>query len=209
LESVNENSNQWKGAFSIPEVQVFYFALGSEVTLLISSTQDDVMIDIFFDNTKDSIGMSIESSILTELHRNGLVSEWGRTVAGLDRPSNSDERRSCSNRGESPTLGSSNPVVDSSAIDEKKSKLKSLASSGAKLILNGVKESADAFGPLKSVAGGLCFILDNCEVRPPPASAVHDAYRHPANEGEQAIDRIVGTPGQSACRIALRTRFRG
>jgi hypothetical protein len=27
-----------------------------------------------------------------------------------------------------------------------------------------VSESADAFGPLKSVAGGLCFILENYEV---------------------------------------------
>ena len=34
----------------------------------------------------------------------------------------------------------------------------------AKLLLHGVKESADAFPPLKSVVGGLCFILDNCEV---------------------------------------------
>ena len=46
------------------------------------------------------------------------------------------------------------------------SKSKPLASSTAKLLLRGVKESADAFPPLKSVAGGLCFILDNCEVRP-------------------------------------------
>jgi hypothetical protein len=28
-----------------------------------------------------------------------------------------------------------------------------------------VRDAADAFGPLKSVAGGLCFILENCEVR--------------------------------------------
>jgi hypothetical protein len=82
-EPVNENSNQWKGAFSVPEVQVFHSALGSEVKSLISPTQDDVMIDIFFDNTKDSIGMSVESSILTELQSKRLVSEWGRTVAGL------------------------------------------------------------------------------------------------------------------------------
>ena len=41
---------------------------------------------------------------------------------------------------------------------------KSTASASAKLLLRGVNESADALGPLKSVAGGLCFILDNCEV---------------------------------------------
>ena len=83
LESVNENSNQWKGAFSVPEVQVFYSVFGSEATLLISPTQDDVMIEIFFDKAKDSIGMSVESSILTELQSKRLVSEWGRTAMGL------------------------------------------------------------------------------------------------------------------------------
>ena len=41
----------------------------------------------------------------------------------------------------------------------------STASSSAKLVLRGVKESADAFPPLKSVAGFLCFVLENCEVR--------------------------------------------
>ena len=34
----------------------------------------------------------------------------------------------------------------------------------AKLLLRTVRDSADAFPPLKSVAGGLCFILDNYEV---------------------------------------------
>ena len=29
-----------------------------------------------------------------------------------------------------------------------------------------MRDTADAFGPLKSVAGGLCFILENCEVWP-------------------------------------------
>ena len=41
---------------------------------------------------------------------------------------------------------------------------KSTASAAVKLFLRGVKESADAFPLLKSVVGGLCFILDNCEV---------------------------------------------
>ena len=42
---------------------------------------------------------------------------------------------------------------------------KSVASATAKLFLRGVKESADAFPPLKPVVGGLCFILDNFEVQ--------------------------------------------
>ena len=48
--------------------------------------------------------------------------------------------------------------------DENKSNWKSTASATAKLLLRGVNESADAFGPLKSVTGGLCYILENCEV---------------------------------------------
>jgi len=58
-------------------------------------------------------------------------------------------------------------VEPSAAVDEKKSDWKSTASASAKLLLRGVRDSADAFPPLKSVAGGLCFILENCEVRPP------------------------------------------
>ena len=44
---------------------------------------------------------------------------------------------------------------------------KSVASDTAKLFLRGTKESADAFPPLKSVVGGLCFIVDNFEVSQP------------------------------------------
>ena len=53
---------------------------------------------------------------------------------------------------------------EQNTADEKKSDWKSTASATARLFLRGVRDSADAFGPLKSVAGGLCFILDNCEV---------------------------------------------
>ena len=52
----------------------------------------------------------------------------------------------------------------STGADEKKPGWKSNAFAAAKLLLRGVNESADAFGPLKSVAGGLCFILENYEV---------------------------------------------
>ena len=54
------------------------------------------------------------------------------------------------------------------AADESQSDWTTTASASAKLLLRGVSSSSDAFGPLKSVAGGLCFILENCEVRPPP-----------------------------------------
>ena len=56
-------------------------------------------------------------------------------------------------------------VGASSVADQNRPDWKSTASSSAKLILRGVRDSADALGPLKSVAGGLCFILENCEVR--------------------------------------------
>ena len=49
--------------------------------------------------------------------------------------------------------------------DENKSHRKSTVSASAKLLLRGVRDSADALGPLKSIAGGLCFILENGEVR--------------------------------------------
>ncbi|KAF9646201.1 hypothetical protein BDM02DRAFT_3189069 [Thelephora ganbajun] len=52
---------------------------------------------------------------------------------------------------------------EQNAVDENKPTWKSTAYSTAKLLLLGVRESADTFGPLKSVAGGLCFILENCE----------------------------------------------
>lgn len=81
--SVNENSNQWKGAFGFPEVQVFHFVSGNKLRLLIGSAQDDVMIEIFFDNAKDSVGMSVESSILTEFQSERLAFEWGRVITGF------------------------------------------------------------------------------------------------------------------------------
>jgi len=57
-------------------------------------------------------------------------------------------------------------VKPGGTAEEKKLNWKSTASATAKLLLRGVRDSADAFPPLKSAAGGLCFILENCEVRP-------------------------------------------
>ena len=54
------------------------------------------------------------------------------------------------------------------SADESDSDWRTTASASAKLLLRGVGSSSDAFGPLKSVAGGLCFILENCEVWLPP-----------------------------------------
>jgi len=53
---------------------------------------------------------------------------------------------------------------NSVAIDETQQNPKPTVSPETKLILRRVKESSNAYPPLKSVAEGLCFILDNCEV---------------------------------------------
>ena len=82
---------------------------------------------------------------------------------------------------------------------EKKSSWKSTAFATAKLLLRGVRDSADAFGPLKSVAGGLCFILENCEVWSSPASTITILTRTPANEGERANNRIFSIPRDGTC----------
>ena len=55
----------------------------------------------------------------------------------------------------------------SASGDESESGWTTTATASAKLLLRGVSSSSDAFGPLKSVAGGLCFILENCDVRLP------------------------------------------
>ena len=78
-----------------------------------------------------------------------------------------------------------NENTEPSVANEKKSDWKSTASATAKLILRGVRDSADAFPPLKSVAGGLCFILENCEVGPPPHTLqrfLHASQRTKGNE---------------------------
>ena len=71
-------------------------------------------------------------------------------------------------------VGSPGPSV---APDENVSNWKSTVSASAKLLLRGVRDSADALGPLKSIAGGLCFILENYEVRLPPSYPILNAYR--------------------------------
>ena len=75
-------------------------------------------------------------------------------------------------------------VEPNAAEDENRSDWKSTASASAKLLLRGVRDSADAFGPLKAVAGGLCFILENCEVRSPPPSVSTKLTGTLANEGK-------------------------
>ena len=85
------------------------------------------------------------------------------------------------------------------AASVKKSSRESTASAAAKFLLRGVRDSVDAFGPLKSVAGGLCSILENCEVWASLHVHRQNSHRFPANEGERANNRIIGTPDEGAC----------
>jgi len=77
--------------------------------------------------------------------------------------------------GNEPSAGDER-VEPSAAPDENRPDWGSTASASAKLLLRGVRDSADAFGPLKAVAGGLCFILKNCEVCFPSINAAHNAH---------------------------------
>ena len=87
--------------------------------------------------------------------------------------------------------------------DKKKSNLKSAAAATAKLLLRGVRDTADAFGPLKSVVGGLCFILENCEVC--PVSCLHcvQPLQVPqrTNANGQAIESLAPRVGALAGRL--------
>jgi hypothetical protein len=96
----------------------------------------------------------------------------GNQVRLADRPLRPDE----------PVLSPADESGEPRATaDGSKSNWKSTASATAKLLLRGVRDTADAFGPLKSVAGGLCFILENCEVRL-SSSTIHGAYICPREQ---------------------------
>ena len=94
-------------------------------------------------------------------------------------------------------------VGTGAAEEESESDWTTTASASAKLLLRGVSSSSDAFGPLKSVAGGLCFILENCEVRLHPSTLFATLIGPAAYKSEQGSDRIVGTESQDAQRTAL------
>ena len=107
-------------------------------------------------------------------------------------------------------VGADKSAEPGPAPSEEQSNWRSTAVAAAKLLLRGVRDSADAFGPLRSVAGGLCFILENYEVRLAPWECSPTMFTSViASEGKHTGDRVVGTSGRSARRVALQTRFRG
>ena len=82
---------------------------------------------------------------------------------------------------------------ETTTTDEKKPDWKPPACATAKLFLRGVRDAADAFGPLKSVAGGLCIVLDNCEVWSPTGAYHLRRLRvfQPTKVNQQAIELLV------------------
>ena len=88
---------------------------------------------------------------------------------------------------------------NSVATDETQQNRKPTASPETKLILRRVKESPNAYAPLKSVAESLCFVLDSCEVCPHPSCILSAMLKVvPANGSEGTIHRILSAPNQSA-----------
>jgi len=78
-----------------------------------------------------------------------------------------------------PSAGERESDVVDEGIYESISSWESTASATTKSFLDTVKESSDAFGPLKSLAGGLCFILESCEVpSPSPTWLIQHTYDH-------------------------------
>jgi len=72
------------------------------------------------------------------------------------------------------------PVHVEAATSKDKPDWKDIASSAAKLLLRTVERASDAFPPLKSVAAGLCAILDNCEVYTPSPFPIHGVNGFPS-----------------------------
>ena len=83
----------------------------------------------------------------------------------------------------------------SAATNENKSKSswKSTAYASAKVVIDVVKESSDAFPPLKSAVGGLAAILKHCDVRSVSLAPSMVLTIVPANDGQSENDRIVDT----------------
>ena len=73
-------------------------------------------------------------------------------------------------------------ALDPSAAPEDTSSRESAASATANVILSEVKESSDAYTPLKSIARYLCIILDNCEVWFPPIDSIHSPHSYTSEQ---------------------------
>ena len=132
--------------------------------------------------------------------------DLGTTGAATSEiPSASDPHLSVSNSNVSdnrlpiPSVHESKPAELSFHVvvtDGNKSNLKSTVTATAGLVIDILKESSDAFTPLKSMVGGLSAILKHYDVRYTHLSKPFAPFTfEPASYGEPWIDRIVDTPG--------------
>lgn len=71
-----------EGSFQLSRGPGIPLCFRNKLQLLIRSAQDDLMIEIF-DNAKYSVGMKVESSILTKFQSERLAFEWGRIITGF------------------------------------------------------------------------------------------------------------------------------
>ena len=109
---------------------------------------------------------SVPSPSTPILHGGKPESTWTRLFHLLYLIVPSDDTEPSSAPDQVPeAIGTGESAKPGPAATDDKSNWGSTAVATAKLLLRGVRDSADAFGPLKSVAGGLCFVLENCEVR--------------------------------------------
>ena len=107
-----------------------------------------------------------------------------------------------------PSAKPSERAVKPSGTDENGANWGSTAYATTRLAINLVKESADVFPLLKSVAGGLSAILLHCDVRftsrTTPLMALTTVV---ANNCVSQNDRIVEAPSRKASGIAEWTRY--
>ena len=136
------------------------------------------------DNVRGSLtGLKHDIKHLLEKNKRKADKTWpdGRGERSSPGPSARPESQVVSDSDREGEENESNMDVERPepgvAPDENKSGWKSTTFASAKLLLRGVRDSADASPPLKSVAGGLCFILENYEVRLLPPYPVLDAHR--------------------------------
>ena len=122
-------------------------------------------------------------------------------------PSVSDHHIPAPNVDESKPAELSSYIVDPTAAYENKPNWKSTLYASAGLVIDIVKESSDAFTPLKSVAGGLSAILKHYDVQCSHfAKPFAPLTFEPASDGEPRNDRITNTPGRRPRGITQRTR---
>ena len=91
--------------------------------------------------------------------------DLGATVGAMVKiQSVCGHRLTVPNVDETRSVGLSSYIVDPTAAYENKPNWKSTVYASAGLVIDIVKESSDAFTPLKSVAGGLSAILKHYDV---------------------------------------------